>query len=104
MNVSKKIDGLTESELSILSGIFRRFKKIETVTLFGSRAMGNYKPGSDVDLALKGSVDANTLFHVREALEESSLPYFFDLVVYKGIETAALKEHIDTCGTEIYGG
>jgi uncharacterized protein len=105
MNVSlkKSNPGLTDEEISEMSEVFKRFPSIEKVILFGSRAMGNHKPGSDVDLALMGKVNEDTLFQVHEALEEETLlPYFFDVIAYEEINNPALKEHIDDYGKAIY--
>ncbi|HZG38079.1 MAG TPA: nucleotidyltransferase domain-containing protein, partial [Nodosilinea sp.] len=41
--------GLTESDMAQIIEAFRQFEEISAVVLFGSRAKGNYKPGSDVD-------------------------------------------------------
>ncbi|MCC5912488.1 MAG: nucleotidyltransferase domain-containing protein, partial [Clostridiaceae bacterium] len=69
-----------------------------------SRAMGNYKKGSDVDLAIVGeNIDRKILRRISDDLnEEYPLPYFFDVVVYKDISNEELKKHIDSVGKSIY--
>ena len=59
--------------------------------------MGNYKPGSDVDIALKGKdVTADTVFRLSTLLNEKlPLPYQFDILNFADIENPALKQHID---------
>lgn len=97
------VKGLSTDELTRLIFVFDQFKEIEKVLLFGSRAMGNFKRGSDVDLALFGDIDKEVLFHIKEALDEDPLlPYFFDLVVYDEIESLDFKTHIDSYGKLIY--
>lgn len=96
-------NGLAEDEISILKATFSRFDCIKKALLFGSRAMGNHKKGSDVDLALVGTVDEDILFRVRDALDDSPLPYFFDVIVYDEIKNGDLKKHIDEYGRVIYG-
>jgi hypothetical protein len=44
--------GLPERTLKTLFSIFEKYAALERVVLYGSRAMGNYRAGSDIDLAL----------------------------------------------------
>ncbi len=82
--------------------VIKSFPNVTEAILFGSRALGREKRGSDVDIALKGAVDLNTLSSVAHRLnEETNLPYFFDVVVYDSIKNDALKEHIDRYGVRI---
>ena len=76
--------GLRESDIKYIKLCFQQFPEIEEVLVFGSRAMGNFKEGSDVDLALKGkSITLNTLSRLKALLEEEGpLPYTVDLVHY----------------------
>ena len=74
------------------------------VVLFGSRAKGNYKPGSDIDLAVKGDrVSPRIVAQLADCLnEETPLPYFFDVVHYETLDNQALVDHIDRVGIVIY--
>ncbi len=92
--------GLTEEDLAVIRNAARRYPAIEQLILFGSRAKGNYKPGSDVDLAIKGhDIDYDTALHLAEVLnEETLLPYFFDVVHYESLTEPRLVEHIDRVG------
>ncbi len=95
--------GLTAKEQAELEEVFKQFSALEKVILFGSRAMGNHKQGSDVDLAVKGILNQDTVFKIKDLLEESTtLPYFFDVVDYQTIKNPALKNHINKDGVEIY--
>ncbi|MBD1873206.1 nucleotidyltransferase domain-containing protein [Nodosilinea sp. FACHB-131] len=95
--------GLTESDMAQIIGASRQFEEIAAVVLFGSRAKGNYKPGSDVDLAVKGDrVTHRTIAQFADLLnEELPLPYFFDVVHYSGLDQP-LTDHIDRVGVVIY--
>lgn len=98
-----KNSGLTTKDQQETLAVFKKFPEIESVFLFGSRAMGNYKPGSDVDLALVGKIDFSTIARVKALLEEhSSMPYFFDIIHYNTIENIDLKRHIDEKGVVVY--
>jgi len=95
--------GLSREELEIMTLIFKKFPDIHEAILFGSRAMGTFKPGSDVDIALKGRSTLPVAARVKALLEEESpLPYTFDVVDYHTIEGQAFKEHIDKYGKLIY--
>ena len=96
--------GLSESDLAQITGAIADFDEITEAVLFGSRAKGNHKPGSDVDLAVKGDrVTHRTLAHLADRLnEETPLPYFFDVVQYESLDDPAIVEHIDRVGVVIY--
>jgi len=88
--------GLTEDELETILTILRD-NNIETCILFGSRAKGNYKKGSDVDIAVIG--DEKKLSYCLN--EESNLPYFFDVVNLDHISNQNLMEHIQRVGKRL---
>jgi predicted nucleotidyltransferase len=96
--------GLIESDVRYINIALGKFSEIECGIIFGSRAMGNYKKGSDIDLAIKGKgVTSKTLYKLSDLLnEEFPLPYFFDLIHYEAISNANLKDHIDKEGKIIY--
>ena len=90
--------GLSPENGQRLLAVLAAFPEVRQAILFGSRAKGNYKPGSDIDLAVKGEVSKDTLSQLLTAFEESLLPYFVDVVVYENLKNEALKEHIDRGG------
>ncbi|MBL4953476.1 nucleotidyltransferase domain-containing protein [Neobacillus sp. YIM B02564] len=96
--------GLLERDLEFLLKAFSSFKEVEKAVLFGSRAMGNYKKGSDVDIAIIGEdVTRKTLYGLYDLLnEEYPLPYFFDILIYDEISNPKLREHIESVGQVIY--
>jgi predicted nucleotidyltransferase len=96
--------GLTNADIEIITTIFQSHSEIKRVIIFGSRAMGNYKPGSDVDLALQGDTINNILTDAInvELNERSPLPYKFDVVAYTKELHADLKTHIDNYGKIFY--
>lgn len=91
--------GLSNDVIEKMKQVFAQFPNIEQVLVFGSRAKGNYKEGSDIDLALKGAaLNLQTLQNLELKLEELYLPYKIDMVIYENIANDALKEHIDRVG------
>lgn len=96
--------GLLERDLKYILEAVKKYSEIEEVIIFGSRAMGNYKKGSDVDIALKGQyVNRKIIYRFSDDLnEEYPLPYFFDVVNYNDISNEEFKIHIDNVGKTIY--
>lgn len=96
--------GLKEFELEYIIDTIKKFHEIEKAVIFGSRAKGNYKPGSDVDIGIYGkNITFDTVSALHAMLEEKGpLPYFFDIVDYTHLSHNGLKEHIDRVGKVIY--
>jgi predicted nucleotidyltransferase len=96
--------GLRDSDLNQIADAIHQFDEIKEVVLFGSRAKGNYKTGSDVDLAIKGDrVTHSTVSQLADCLnEDQPLPYFFDVVHYETLDEPRLVEHIDRVGIVIF--
>ncbi len=95
--------GFTEFEMNEMEKVFQKFP-VEKVILFGSRAMGNFKQFSDVDIALVYEKDDYSIVSKvkGELEEETQLPYFFDVLDLKTISSEELKEHIRVKGVEIW--
>lgn len=93
-----KETGLTEKEWEQIRAALRAVPAIEKAVLFGSRAMGLARGNSDVDIMLYGEkLTMGDVAHARALLEETTLPYQFDLVLYdEGNES--LREHIEQHG------
>ena len=97
------IFGLTTRDRATISGIFAAHPEVTEVWIYGSRAIGIYKPGSDIDLAIMNvGVDRALVNRILEDFEESSLPYFIDLHLYPALKNKDLINEIATHGKEIY--
>ena len=95
--------GLTQKTLNELSRIFSRQLKIEKVVIYGSRAKGNFKNGSDIDLTIHGKeLNTDDLLRLQNQLEDLDLPYKIDLSLFHQIENPELKNHIERVGSLIY--
>lgn len=96
--------GLLNRDLKFILEAVNKYPEIKEVIIFGSRAMGNYKKGSDVDIALIGeNIDRKIVIRLSDDLnEEYPLPYFFDVISYKDISNEDLRKHIDNVGKSIY--
>ena len=96
--------GLIERDIEYIVKAMKKFNEIEKAIVFGSRAIGNYKKGSDVDIAIIGDgIDSKTVYKLDDYLNEVyPLPYFFDILQYNCITNENLKKHIDNEGKIIY--
>ena len=95
--------GLPSPAVEKIHAVFSRFPAIEKAVLYGSRAKGTYKTGSDIDLTLYG--DALTtagLGAIVEELDDLLLPYQIDLSIFAQIVHAKLREHIKRIGMVFY--
>ena len=99
----RRID-LPAETLSQLIAVFSTYREIEKVTIFGSRALGNAKPGSDIDLAFSGrKLTLHLVSQIHDYLEEeTTLPYFFDCVHFESIQNRELVNHIRKHGKILF--
>ena len=95
--------GLEEKVLQQIQKKISEFPEISEGIIFGSRAMGNYKNVSDIDIAIDGkNISFNTVSHLHEELEEKiSTPLFFDVVSLSSLENSNLRNHIQEFGVKI---
>ena len=95
--------GLPASTVAQVHGVLSRHPEVERATLYGSRAKGNFKPGSDIDLTLSGrGLDERIRGCIDEELDDLLLPYQFDLSVFTRITQADLIDHIRRVGVVFY--
>lgn len=95
--------GLRDSDIEIIQAILRESPALEQAIIYGSRAKGNYRNGSDIDLTLKGDgLTDKDLSRISWALDDSWLPYKFDLSLYHQLQHDDIKEHIARVGQVFY--
>ena len=95
--------GLDKNTQDAILNILRKYTSIKKAIIFGSRAKNTYKAGSDVDLAIwYDGDDASFIGKLSSDLEDSTIPYFFDLVDYKHIANDKLRNAIDNEGKVFY--
>lgn len=82
--------------------ILEECSSIDEVIIYGSRAKGNYKEGSDIDLTLLGNVTKEDFNKLWQRLDDSYIPYKFDLSVYNDLKSENLINHIDRVGKKFY--
>lgn len=95
--------GLTDTQLEQIRRVLTQTPRLERAVLFGSRAKGTAKPGSDIDLALMGEAfQFADRLRLDNELDDLDLPVFFDLVIYERITEPALREQIDRVGVTLF--
>lgn len=91
--------GLEDHIIDQIIDRLKNFVFIEKVVIYGSRAKGNFKEGSDIDLCLYGKeIDRSSLLRVELALDDLLLPYTFDLSAYNLLTNPELIAHINRRG------
>ncbi|MFT6844396.1 MAG: putative nucleotidyltransferase [Flavobacteriales bacterium] len=94
--------GLKECDIDKIKSVFCEYPEIEKVILYGSRAKGNYRANSDIDLSIIGSVDLGKLIKIETKLDDLLLPYLMDLSIFDKIKNNDLVEHINRAGIIFY--
>jgi predicted nucleotidyltransferase len=95
-------DGLRPEQREGICRVLHRFPQVEEAIIYGSRALGNYRPGSDIDLTLRGQIKLSVLNQISLALDDLMLPFDIDLSVFNEIENPQLQEHIQRVGKLFY--
>jgi predicted nucleotidyltransferase len=95
--------GLPPATLDKLNSVFAQHSAIDTVLIYGSRAKGNYRPGSDIDLSIKGGeLSFAEFMQIENQIDDLMLPYTVDLSQYQKLDNTELIAHIDRVGVIIY--
>jgi predicted nucleotidyltransferase len=95
--------GLNIDTTSKICSIFKNFPQIEQAILYGSRALGTFKSGSDIDITLLGKeLTQDLIWNIAQALDDILLPYVIDLSLFNTLDNTELKEHISRVGIVFY--
>lgn len=95
--------GLAQHIIDTLITVFEENPRVDKALIFGSRAKGNYRPDSDIDIALKGQdLSTDDIIAISVAFEEKGITHKVDLLNYHSIKEPDLKDHIDRVGVEMY--
>ncbi len=104
INKTAQILGLKDGDLQNIISVLQQEEEVKEAIIFGSRAKGNYKKGSDVDIALKGiGIGYRITSNISNILnEETQMHYKFDVLNYHTITNKDLAEHINRTGISFY--
>jgi len=93
--------GLDQITIQKIRNVFSDHKNIEKVLIYGSRAKGNFRPGSDIDIVLFAPrLTTTDLLKIENEIDDLMLPYKMDLSLYHQIENPSVIEHIQRVGVE----
>lgn len=95
--------GLPETAITAICNVLRQHSAVEEALLYGSRAKGNFRPASDIDLTLKGSgISWQEFQRIESEIDDLLLPWKTDLSVYHHIDNDDLKQHIARVGVRLF--
>lgn len=95
--------GLPLHAVEKLCAVFHACPQVERVILYGSRAKGNYRVGSDIDLTVEGKgLSLAQLLAMESQIDELLLPWMVDLSLKDRIDNPALLDHIARVGLPFY--
>jgi predicted nucleotidyltransferase len=95
--------GLSDNTIDRLHEVFRRYDEVEEVIIYGSRAKGNFRNGSDIDIIVKGNrINRKIMSSIWQDIEDLNFPYKVDLSDFQVLNTPDLSDHIERVGKVIY--
>jgi predicted nucleotidyltransferase len=95
--------GLKEPVIEKVCGVFARYPQVEKAVIYGSRAKGNYKNGSDIDLTLHGDgLTTDILYKIMTEIDDLLLPYTIDLSIFRDLSDPDFIDHIQRVGLIFY--
>jgi len=94
--------GLQSGEEARIHAVLRDHPEVTQAILYGSRALGTNRPGSDIDLTLRGPVKWPDLQRIETEIDSLDLPYKLDLSIESQIENPELRRHIENQGQLFY--
>jgi len=95
--------GLSDHTLQKIRGVFSHYPQVEKAILYGSRATGTYRNGSDIDLTLYGNaLTHSVLSRIDTELDDLLLPYTIDLSIFHQIDNPTMIEQIQRIGVNFY--
>ena len=95
--------GLKDKTIDSMQTVFSIYPEVEKAILYGSRAKGNFKPASDIDITLVGDLlNLDILNKIEWKLDDLLLPYAIDLSIFHYIKNEDLMEHVKKEGMVIY--
>jgi len=93
--------GISQTTFDKIKKIIFSVQGVDEVILYGSRAKGNYREGSDIDITIKGKLNFDDLVKLSAKLDDLNLPWKIDLSLYSHITSEELLNHIDRVGIAV---
>lgn len=97
--------GLKDSIIIEIKNVLSRYDEIEKALIFGSRARGDYKKTSDIDIAIfSDNITSTRLNLLRNDFDELDIIYTVDVVDFHRISKKELKNNIVNDAIVIFSG
>ncbi|RNC76698.1 hypothetical protein DA717_14480 [Piscirickettsiaceae bacterium NZ-RLO2] len=95
--------GLSTESIEEICNVLSKYPEVQEAIIYGSRARGDYRQGSDIDLTLKGmSLNLSTLTRIENEIDDLLLPYEMDLSSFEALSDANLISNIEKQGKVLY--
>lgn len=95
--------GLNDKTLVLIRSVLSSFPEIDQAIIFGSRAKGTFKNGSDIDLTLIGNnLNQSILFELIDKIDDLMLPYSFDISIFENVSNTEFKAHVNRVGKTFF--
>lgn len=95
--------GIDDRTWQEILSVFSEYKEIKKASIFGSRAKGTFKKGSDIDIVLFGeNITTAIILDILTKLDDTYIPQEFDIIAFSQIDNPDLIDHIESMGIEIY--
>lgn len=102
MEATETLGGLPTRALEQIQAVWRQFPQIRWLKLYGSRALGRQRPGSDIDLAFSSEEDCSAA--LAAAFDELPTPYLVDVTHWESLRHEGLSGHIARFGVLLQRG
>ena len=100
--MNNKIYGIKQEVWQKIAEIIYSNSSVDRAFLFGSRAKGNFRDNSDIDIVIKGkNITYEEFASIKNRLDELDIPQKIDLILYENIDNKDLLSHIERVGIEI---
>ncbi len=95
--------GLQQSTINKINEVFEKQAIVDEVVIYGSRAKGNYRNGSDIDITLKGNnISFEILSKISSEIDDLNTPYMFDISIFATLISPEFIDHINRVGQIFY--
>jgi predicted nucleotidyltransferase len=92
--------GLDDKKIGTLITIFSKYKTVRKAKIFGSRARGDFKYNSDIDIAIY--TNGGPITGLFQELDEAVGIYKVNLIVMDKLKNDKFRQNIEQDGIKIY--
>ena len=94
--------GLSDKSLQAIANVVYSNERVQGAKIFGSRAIGTFHKGSDIDICLFGDdLTISDLNRISSELDDLNIPEIVDLVNFRTIKNENLLKHIENFSVQL---